>query len=240
MDQKPCVTCGITRPEAPYRPWRKGLCGRCYHKQINYSPEQKAKRKQQWKKYRDSHKTERTKLKKAYNSSARGKLVIAKSENKLKRKEDKRRYQKDYRKDYDKRPEVVASRNNQRKIRIKTDIQYRIASCLRSRLSSAIKDNQKTGSAVRDLGCSINFFKNYLESKFTEGMTWENHGMYGWHIDHITPMSAFDLTDREQLLKACHYTNMQPLWAIDNLQKGAKVLELNFNSESQAPLRKAS
>jgi len=96
---------------------------------------------------------------------------------------------------------------------------------LRARLAQAIKNFNKAGSAIRDLGCSIEFLKTYLESKFQPGMTWENHTKYGWHIDHIVPLITFDLTDREQFLKACHYTNLQPLWAKDNLKKGRKLGE---------------
>jgi hypothetical protein len=96
----------------------------------------------------------------------------------------------------------------------------KIARLLRSRLKSALKNNRKVGSAVRDLGCSIEFFKNYLESKFVNEMSWENHGTHGWHIDHIKPLSSFDLTNRNQLLEACHYTNLQPLWGVDNRRKG--------------------
>jgi hypothetical protein len=70
------------------------------------------------------------------------------------------------------------------------------------------------------LGCSIPELKTYLESKFQEGMSWENWGIYGWHIDHIIPLDAFNLTNREEFLKACHYTNLQPLWAEENLKKG--------------------
>jgi len=93
---------------------------------------------------------------------------------------------------------------------------------LRQRLGRAIERHSRRGSAVRDLGCTMDEFKTYLESKFQPGMTWDNYGYYGWHIDHIKPLSSFDLTDKKQLLEACHYTNLQPLWAKDNLSKHAK------------------
>ncbi len=57
-------------------------------------------------------------------------------------------------------------------------------------------------------------------------MTWDNYGLYGWHIDHIKPLASFDLTDREQFLEACHYTNLQPLWAEENLSKGNKIIQV--------------
>jgi hypothetical protein len=64
----------------------------------------------------------------------------------------------------------------------------------------------------------------YLESLFSSGMSWENWGSGPdkWHIDHKRPLASFDLTDRDQVLIACHYTNLQPLWSFDNLSKGAK------------------
>ncbi len=108
----------------------------------------------------------------------------------------------------------------------KEDIQYKIACNLRTRLRMAIAHNQKVGSAVRDLGCSIEELKTYLENKFKPGMTWENYGrkkgLRCWEIDHIIPLTAFDLTNREQLLNAVHYTNLQPLWADENYKKGNK------------------
>lgn len=86
----------------------------------------------------------------------------------------------------------------------------------------AIKKNSKTGSAVRDLGCSIEKFKEHIESLFESGMTWDNYGRYGWHIDHIKPLSKFDLTDSDQVKVACNFKNMKPMWWQDNLSKGNK------------------
>jgi hypothetical protein len=104
----------------------------------------------------------------------------------------------------------------------KKDPLFKLQNNLRIRLITAIKQGSKAGSAVKDLGCSIEELKQYLESKFQPGMSWDNWGRHGWHIDHIKPLSRFDLSNREEFLKACHYTNLQPLWAIDNIRKGNK------------------
>ncbi len=107
--------------------------------------------------------------------------------------------------------------------RLKTSVGARLASGLRARLGVAIKNGQKTGSAVRDLGCTVEELKKHLESKFQPGMTWENWSRTGWHIDHVRPLASFDLTERSQFLQACHYTNLQPLWAAENFEKNRKV-----------------
>lgn len=106
----------------------------------------------------------------------------------------------------------------------KENIQVRLKNCLRSRLKSAIKNNPKKGSAIRDLGCSVYDLKFWLEFWFDEGMSWDNYGNKPgqWSIDHIKPLSKFDLTQRSQLLEACNYKNLQPMWHIDNMKKGAK------------------
>lgn len=111
--------------------------------------------------------------------------------------------------------EIAAHQRN----RIATDPQFRLACALRTRLVVAVREDSKSGSAVRDLGCTIAELKAHLESKFQPGMTWENWSLHGWYIDHIRPLASFDLTDREQLLQAVHYTNLQPLWATDNIRK---------------------
>lgn len=108
------------------------------------------------------------------------------------------------------------------KLMAQSDV-YRLKSILRSRLNNVIKNNYKSGSFVADLGCSVEFLKQYLESKFKPGMTWKNHSIKGWHIDHIKPLCSFDLANREEFKKACNYKNLQPLWAKDNLKKGGKL-----------------
>lgn len=109
------------------------------------------------------------------------------------------------------------------------EVNARIASNLRSRLSIALKNTQKKGSAVRDLGCSVDEFKKYLESSFYESddgipMSWGNYGRNGWELDHIVPLSSFDLSDQEQLIKACHYTNLAPAWRNHNRAKSDSPL----------------
>jgi len=123
---------------------------------------------------------------------------------------------------YRQTPEFKAKRNTQLKERLSTDIQFKMQENLRSRLYGAIRGTRKAGSAIRDLGCSLVELKARLELLFQPGMTWDNWSLDGWHIDHIKPLSSFDLTDREQFKRACHFSNLQPLWAIENLSKGAK------------------
>lgn len=113
-------------------------------------------------------------------------------------------------------------RSKRQSRRYKNDEGYRMSVLLRNRLRMALKGSTKRGSAVKDLGCSIPELKTHLEKQFTGGMTWDNQG--DWHIDHIVPMASFDLTDRDQLLECCNYRNLQPLWALENLRKGASLV----------------
>lgn len=122
---------------------------------------------------------------------------------------------------------------DKKKIPLKT----RLAGNLRARLRMAFKSGQKTGSAVKDLGCSIEELKKRFESMFYpnpetgEMMTWENYGKFGWNIDHIKPLASFDLTDRKQFLEACHYTNLQPMWWKENFKKHARISEEFGNAD---------
>ena len=106
-----------------------------------------------------------------------------------------------------------------------SDIQWKLCVILRSRLHDALKNSYKNDSSIRDLGCSIPELKFYIEGQFQQGMSWENWSVKGWHLDHKIPLAFFDLTNKEQLKQACHYTNLQPLWAIENLRKSNKVIK---------------
>ncbi len=70
-------------------------------------------------------------------------------------------------------------------------------------------------------GCSREEMIQHIQSQFTEGMTWDNYGLKGWHIDHKLPLSKS--TDIIDIFKRAHYTNLQPLWAIDNIKKSNKI-----------------
>lgn len=103
-------------------------------------------------------------------------------------------------------------------------LERKISRRIRNRLKDAIKNNYKSGSALKYLGCTIEEFKTYLEVKFIDGMCWENWG-FGedkWHLDHIRPLASFDLKSESDLKIAGHYTNLQPLWQKDNLSKWKK------------------
>lgn len=125
---------------------------------------------------------------------------------------------------------IDRSRKNMRervKRKRKNDNQFRLACCLRGRLRGylSLKGLPKVGSAIRNLGCDIQFLKEYLEKQFTKGMTWDNSGNKKgqWSLDHIMPLSAFDLTDKQHLALCCHYGNIRPMWAADNIRKGKKI-----------------
>lgn len=199
----------------------------------NYYGANKDKKKAYYEKNKDTIKA----YKKTWCESNKDKIKVQKKAYREVNKDKKKAYDKDYneankdkRKAYNKDWREV----NKDKIKeymeayhynkLKTDIQYKLRHNLRARLRNAINRNQKVGSAVKDLGCTISELKSYLESKFSSGMTWDNWALDGWHIDHIKPLNSFDLTDRNQLLEACNYMNLQPLWATDNLIKSDKIL----------------
>lgn len=124
--------------------------------------------------------------------------------------------------------ERKAKRNTGKKnrflFRLKTEVQERLKHNIRTRTGMAI-NGIKNSSVSSSLGCSWAELRVHLECKFQPGMTWDNYGYRGWHVDHIIPLALFNLQDPEEFKKACHYSNLQPLWAKDNLSKGDKIIE---------------
>ena len=101
-----------------------------------------------------------------------------------------------------------------------SDPNYRLRKHMRERLRKALNGLSKVKSSFDLLGCSMEEFKIHLESLWAEGMSWNNYNFNGWHIDHVKPCAAFNLSDPEQQKECFYYTNLQPLWAKDNLRKG--------------------
>jgi hypothetical protein len=108
--------------------------------------------------------------------------------------------------------------------RIKNDPSYALKICLRTRMRDALRSaaSIKQASVKTLIGCSAQDFKQHIELLFLPNMSWDNRAK--WHIDHSKPISSFDLTTEAGQKAAFHYTNCQPLWARDNLRKGAKIL----------------
>lgn len=159
----------------------------------------KLKRKMRQKRYYEKHKNDTIK---SYYQNNKEKIKLKSKEWRKNNRDKERLRKKNYR------------------IKNKNNLNHKLSLNLRNRLNQSVKNNFKSGSAVKDLGCSIEEFKTYIESKFQPGMSWDNWAHDGWHIDHIKPLASFDLTKHNQLLEACHYTNLQPLWASDNYTKG--------------------
>jgi superfamily II DNA helicase RecQ len=114
--------------------------------------------------------------------------------------------------------------NSKERLKRKNNPHYKVKKNLRRRVNQVITRNNKSQSTMKLTGCSIEELLKHLESKFIDGMNWQNYGE--WHIDHILPCSSFDLTDPEQQKRCFHYTNLQPLWALDNIRKGNKIPEI--------------
>ena len=94
---------------------------------------------------------------------------------------------------------------------------------LRTRIISALKNNSKSISTIKLLGCSISFYKQWLEWRFDSNMTWNNYGIY-WHIDHVKPCSSFDLIKISEQYKCFNWKNTQPLEKSKNIVKSNKIL----------------
>ena len=114
---------------------------------------------------------------------------------------------------------VHKEQKHQRRMeRLHTDPKVRLIHNMRARLHDALGHDR---ASTRELvGCTAGELKRHLEAQFQAGMSWDNYG--AWHVDHTTPLVKMNVADPESIRAFCHYTNLQPLWAEENLSKGAR------------------
>ena len=134
--------------------------------------------------------------------------------------------------------------NAYERLKTKNDQVYRIGKNLRARMRDLIKRNlkkkiiiEKKNGTQNLLGCKFNELKEYIESKWLEGMSWENYGPKGWHIDHIIPAGILDLTLTDNQKFVCNFKNLQPLWAKDNLEKSAIIKKIFKKDVSERTIK---
>jgi len=127
--------------------------------------------------------------------------------------------------EYRKRPEVIARNRAKFHERKKNNPSFALALTLRCRIRRAIKEQSgvKAKKSLDLLGCSIEHARKHIEAQFEPGMSWENFGRNGWHLDHVLPCSSFDLRNPKHQQRCFHYSNLRPVWERDNLQKGSMV-----------------
>jgi len=122
-------------------------------------------------------------------------------------------------------PETRHKINIRENKRYHNDIAYSLEKKLRAIFVQSLKaqNTKKTQSITALIGCTVDFLKQHLEQQFQSGMTWSNRGRFGWHIDHIKPCASFDLSDPDEQKKCFHYSNLQPLWWNENINKSARL-----------------
>lgn len=177
-----------------------------------------------WKEYDEKHKAKRHADKKRQRERDREIISQRRKDRYRKNKEKICKAVSDYAKRN--RPAINKRQREYQAERKKTDPSFKLGITLRARIKTALaKGYKKAAKTTELLGCSVAELKVHLENQFQPGMSWENQGRYGWHIDHIIPCAAFDLSNEDEQRRCFHYSNLQPLWAIDNMKKGAKILQ---------------
>lgn len=202
---KICKICNTTEDLIGFRKDRK-ICNNCLNKEKQkyyFSNLERIKEKRD--KYRKTNR-EKINAQKRQHYNLNAERII----------EQNSKYKKNNRSKYN------DSKNNRKKndplYKLRITISERIRQALKYHLAGTYK---KKDSTIELLGCSIDELKIHLQNQFKEGMTWQNHSE--WHIDHIIPCAAFDLSKKENCLKCFNYKNLQPLWAHENLSKSDKI-----------------
>lgn len=160
--------------------------------------------------------------KKIYDLNHKPEIKKYRETHRLEQKEYMKKWYKNHKKvikEYNKfRKPIVNEYNRNRR---KVNINSRLASNFRNRIGLALNGNPKLSTTMKLVGCSIEHLKQHLEKQFKKGMSFSNYGK--WHIDHIKPCASFDLNKKSEQCKCFNYTNLQPLWAKDNMSKSDKL-----------------
>lgn len=214
-NHKKCLCCKKNQPLEKFYKGKRGVFSRCKKCTLTAN---KTYRNRNLDKYRGSSR------KRYWKDPEKARHL--KKEGQRKFKDQKAKYDKKYRKD---NKERIAKYKKDWERRNRNNPINRIKRNLRRRLLHALKGNLKSNNTFYLLGCSTEEFKKYLEGLFLEGMSWDNYGQFGWHIDHIKPCHKFDLSKEDQQKECFHYTNLRPLWWRDNLTRRRNIEDANKN-----------
>jgi hypothetical protein len=222
METKICSKCKEKKELCEFNNLKSSKDGLMYHCKVCNSKktkEYRIKHQETYKKYLEKNKENTSKYLKEYNKINKDKILKSKKESYTINRNEILLKNKEYHKN---NKETIRTRkNNYTKNKRNTDIVFYLKHIARKRIYNflklkGLKKNNKTFIIV---GCSPEFLKEHLENQFVVGMCWDNRSE--WHIDHITPLSS--AKTEEEIYKLCHYTNLQPLWAEDNLRKSNKL-----------------
>jgi hypothetical protein len=182
------------------------------------------------KQYREKNKEKINVKRKEYREAHKEQRATWLNANEESQREYNKNYQKHYREKNKERLRAKKSeyfQNNKERIyaqireRRKQNPHLRAASNLRSRISIALKDVAKSAHTQELLGCTVDYLRDWLEFQFDDKMTWENYGE--WHVDHEIPCAVFNLVDPVEQRICFHYSNLRPLWGVENIAKSDKV-----------------
>lgn len=203
---------------------RRADCGECNKKSViertRQNPEKSRERSRNWRKENPERVFEQRKKRLPISRERTRERYNSDPEFREKRLNEVRAYRADPK---NKKALQETSRNGRK--RQMQDPKFRIAMNLRRRMNTVLKNFTKDSSTIKLVGCTWEEFRAHIESQFVDGMSWENYGRFGWHVDHIKSCAKFDLSDPAQQKECFHYTNLQPLWWQDNLLKKDMSME---------------
>jgi hypothetical protein len=171
----------------------------------------------------NKHKDKRNEKSRKYHAAHSEQVKASSRKWKSKNLERCREYNAEYWKTYNKTEKSRKYKRTWAKNKADTDLNFKLIKTCRSRTYKAMKGLRSAASVTNSFGCDN--LAAYIRTTYLPGMTDDNYGNKEgqWSVDHIVPISSFDLKDPEQFAKANHHTNLRALWHIDNLIKGAKI-----------------